>query len=956
VDKQLSRYSFDVWHRKSIEEVVDMEAVTPLEHDLDGNLDYEWHRIGVDDALKVLETDHKKGLSESEAKTRLERYGPNALAEEEEKTLFQMFVDQFKDFLVLILVASTVIAALMGEWVDASVIMAILILNAIMGVVQEGRAGKALAALKKMAVPVSTVVRDGRVQKVSSEELVPGDVVLLQAGDLIPADLRLIETVNTQIDESALTGESVPVEKDASIVLAGETSLGDRVNQAYFGTVVTYGRGVGVVTSTGMTTEIGKIAEMVSAQIEEDTPLQKKLTEFSKLLGIGALAICALVFVLGLIGGEPVFNMFMTAVSLAVAAIPEGLPAIVTIVLALGVQRMIACNAIVRRLPAVETLGCVTYICSDKTGTLTENKMTVREVFLASGRHVRVTGTGYAPHGDFMEDEKTVKPDPELLKLLDVAAGCNDASIVKEEGVTAGGITTVWSIVGDPTEGALVTLAAKGDRDKATIESLFPRIGELPFDSERKRMTTLHRLSSDWGPWSGGDIAAFVKGAPDILLSLSSSYFDGNDVCPLSEEKIESMLALIDKMGRRGLRVLGFAARGLEGLPAKLRSEDIEKGLIFVGLVGMIDPVRPEVVEAIRVSKKAGVTPVMVTGDYPHTARAIAIELGMFEEGDRIVTGVELDRMDQAELERIAKDVKVYARVSPEHKLRLVHALKKHDEIVAMLGDGVNDAPALGAADIGVAMGLSGTEVAKGASDMVLTDDNFASIVAAIEQGRIIFENIRKSIIYLLSCNIGELMIFLVAILAKLGNPLVPVQILMINLVTDGLPALALGMDPSEEGIMDVPPRDTKEGILSTPIVIRMFVVGMAIVAASLWPYVALLKAGASLEMARTAAFAVLGFGELLRALSSRSERQPIWHAKPGENPQLLAAVAVSALLLLAGVELPWLAQFFDTVSLGAAEWRMVIVASFIPMVTAEVMKLVGMAFSTRSRETVTSR
>ncbi|HXL05022.1 MAG TPA: cation-translocating P-type ATPase [Bacillota bacterium] len=933
-----------------------MEAVTPLNQDLDGDLSHEWHRMSIDGALRILETDGKEGLSSVEAKSRLERYGPNALAEEEEKTLLQMFIDQFKDFLVLILVASTVIAAIMGEWIDASVIMAILILNAIMGVVQEGRAGKALAALKKMAVPVATVVRDRRVQKISSEELVPGDVVLLQAGDLVPADLRLIETVNTQIDESALTGESVPVEKDASRVFDGETSLGDRANLAYFGTVVTYGRGAGVVTSTGMATEIGKIAKMVSAQIEEDTPLQKKLAEFGKLLGFGALAICALVFVLGLIGGEPAFNMFMTAVSLAVAAIPEGLPAVVTIVLALGVQRMITCNAIVRRLPAVETLGCVTYICSDKTGTLTENKMTVRDVFLASGRHIRVTGTGYAPQGEFVEGEEAVKADHELLRLLDIAAGCNDASIVQEEGVTAGGTTTIWSVVGDPTEGALVTLAAKGNRDKATAQSLFPRIGELPFDSDRKRMTTLHRLNVDWGPWTCGDVAAFVKGAPDILLSLSSFYFDGNDICPLSDERIESMLRLVDEMGRSGLRVLGFAARRLEGLPSKLRSEDIENGLVFVGLVGMIDPVRPEVVEAIKVSKKAGVTPVMVTGDYPHTAQAIAMELGMFEEGARIVTGAELDKMDQAELEEIAKDIRVYARVSPEHKLRLVHALKKHDEIVAMLGDGVNDAPALGAADIGVAMGLSGTEVAKGASDMVLTDDNFASIVAAIEQGRIIFENIRKSIIYLLSCNIGELMIFFVAILAKLGNPLVPVQILMINLVTDGLPALALGMDPSEEGIMDIPPRDTKEGILSKSIAIRMFIVGMAIVVATLWPYVTLLKSGAPLEVARTSAFAVLGFSELLRALSSRSERHPIWHAKPKENPQLLAAVAVSALLLLISIEVPWFAQIFDAVPLGAAEWRMVAIASFSPMVIAEVMKLVGMASSTRRREALEIR
>lgn len=928
-----------------------MGAVTPLDNNSDGDIGHEWHRMNIDEALKALETDGKEGLTSSEASARLERYGPNALAEEEPKTLLQMFIDQFKDFLVLILVGSTVIAAVMGEWVDACVILAILILNAIMGVVQEGRAGKALAALKKMAVPVATVIREGRVQKISSEELVPGDVVLLQAGDFVPADLRLIETVNTQIDESALTGESVPVEKDASRVFDSETSLGDRANLAYLGTIVTYGRGAGVVTSTGMATEIGKIAEMVSSQIQEDTPLQKKLAEFGKFLGFGALGICGLVFVLGWMSGEPVFNMFMTAVSLAVAAIPEGLPAVVTIVLAIGVQRMIAVNAIIRRLPAVETLGCVTYICSDKTGTLTENKMTVREVYLASGRHIQVTGTGYAPYGEFIENEDKVEADVELLRLLDVAAGCNDASIIEEEGQTAGGVTTIWSVVGDPTEGALVTLAAKGNRDKATVESLFPRVGEIPFDSARKCMTTLHCPDVEWGPCAKGDTVAFVKGAPDILLSLSRSYFDGAEIRPLSDDRVKSMLDLVDEMAKRGLRTLGFATKRVERVPSKPSPEEIENDLIFIGMVGMIDPVRPEVVEAIKISKKAGVTPVMVTGDYPHTAKAIAEELGMFEEGARIVTGSELDKMDQAELEAIAKGVRVYARVSPEHKLRLVHALKKHDEIVAMLGDGVNDAPALGAADIGVAMGLTGTEVAKSASDMVLTDDNFASVVAAIEQGRIIFENIRKSIIYLLSCNIGELLIFLVAILAKLGNPLAPVQILMINLVTDGLPALALGMDPSEEGIMEMPPRDTKEGILSKPIIIRMLIVGMSIVVAVLWPYVTLLRAGASWELARTSAFAALGLSELLRALSSRSERRPIWHAKPNENPQLLAAVVVSAVLLIASIEMPWLSQFLDTVSLGAREWRLVIMAGFIPTITAEVLKLVWKGLSTGGHE-----
>ena len=760
----------------------------------------KWYSISREEILTELETNSANGLMEYEVSARLEKYGKNELLESKEKSLVQMFFDQFKDFLVIILIISTVIAAILGEWLDAGVIMAILVLNAIMGVVQEGRAEKALAMLRKMAVPFTTVIRNGAIQKVSSALLVPGDIILLQAGDLVPADLRLTESINLKIDESALTGESVPVEKNAGGILEGEVVIGDQVNMAFLGTVITYGRGSGVVTSTGMKTEIGKIAEMVAGVVEEDTPLQKKLAEFGKWLGLAALGICGLVFLLGILEGEPVFNMFMTAISLAVAAIPEGLPAIVTIVLAIGVQKMISRNAIIRRLPAVETLGCVTYICSDKTGTLTENKMTVREIYLPSGRTIKVTGNGYEPTGEFLEGDRKIDPaaDPEMTPLISIAYGCNDASLVRND---SGGHASWadWTIVGDPTEGALVTMAAKVLPNRSEFDADYPRFQEIPFDSTRKRMSTLHfcPAKNRDGKGSGGAVA-FIKGAPDILLALSGFYCDGGTVKILNQEKIGEITETVSEMAGRGLRVLGFAMKKLDGKIENPDPEQIEKDLTFVGLIGMIDPVRPEVKSAIEMCRKAGVTPAMVTGDYPQTAKAIGMELNMIRPNDKIITGVELENMDQNSLEKIVRDVKIYARVSPEHKLRIVKALKKHDQIVAMTGDGVNDAPALNSADIGVAMGMSGTEVAKGASDMVLTDDNFASIVAAIEEGRGIFENIRKSIIYLLSCNIGELLVFLVAIIAKFGNPLIPVQILMINLATDGLPALALGMNYRE--------------------------------------------------------------------------------------------------------------------------------------------------------------
>ncbi|NLG83109.1 MAG: cation-translocating P-type ATPase [Firmicutes bacterium] len=878
----------------------------------------------IEEVVNLLDTNLSSGLSREEAERRLAIYGRNQLIEEKPRGFLAMFFDQFKDFLVLILIASTVIAALMGELLDAAVIMSIVILNAVLGVIQEGRAERALAALRRMAVPEATVLRDGRQIRVPSSALVPGDVVLLQAGDVVPADLRLVETVNLKTDESPLTGESVPVEKHADVLVPPEAALGDRPNQAFLGTTVVYGRGRGVVARTGMKTELGKIAALVASVEEVGTPLQRKLEEFGRWLGLACLGICLIVFILGILRGGELLEMFMTAGSLAVAAIPEGLPAMVTIVLALGVQRMIARNAIIRRLPAVETLGCATYVCSDKTGTLTENKMTVTELFLARGEQIAVSGRGYEPRGEFIATT-TATPidplaDPDLRVLLEAALACNDAELVEEEGR--------FEILGDPTEGALVVLAAKAGMSRERLAETLPRLDEIPFDSTRKRMTTVHRRDGQW--------VAFTKGAPDILLELCHHYREKGEERPLSPEKRREYHEEIGRFAGRGLRVLGLAYKSL---PPGTK-EGWDEHLTFLGLVAMQDPVRAEAKAAVATCLRAGIKPVMITGDYAQTARAIAAELGMAEP--EVFTGAQIEAMSDRELEEALGRSPVFARVSPEHKLRIVEALRRRGEVVAMTGDGVNDAPALRSADIGVAMGIAGTEVAKGASDMVLADDNFATIVAAIEEGRVIFENIRKAVIYLLSCNIGELLLFFLAILGGLPGPMVPVQILLINLVTDGLPALALGVEPKEENIMDLPPRDPKEGILNRTIVFRMFFVGSLMGIAALVPFVFIYRRDGDLALARTAAFTTLAFAELWRVLASRSERRPWWRMPFFGNPQLILAILSSALIILAVLYLPPVAGIFQTVVPKARFWEVVLPMIFVPMLGAEVAKRFG--------------
>jgi len=892
-----------------------------------------YHSMDVMEAARLLNTDLKKGLSSDEAKERFEKYGPNELREKKRITLFQMFLNQFKDFLVVILIAATVVSALLGEITDAVVILAIVVLNATLGVIQESKAEKALESLKKLASPMAKVIRDGKSIEIPASQLVPGDLVLLEAGNFVPADLRLVETVNLKIEEAALTGESVPVEKKAEVVLREDINLGDRINLAFMGSLVTYGRGKGIVVATGMETEIGIIAGMLEEYEEEATPLQRNLEQFGKILGIVSLGICAVIFVLGLIRGIPVFEMFMTSVSLAVAAIPEGLPAVVTIVLALGMHRMIRKNAVIRKLPAVETLGAATIICSDKTGTLTQNQMTVVE-FFAKGRRYKVSGEGYKPFGDILyQDQKVdVSDDDVLKKLFTASALCNDAELYNEEGK--------WGILGDPTEGALVVLAKKAGFSKEELNTLYPREFEIPFDSDRKRMTTIHKVE--------GRYQAFVKGAPDVILSLCNYILLDEGVLPLNEEMKEQILEENRAMASKALRVLAVAYRRLDILPETISSEEVEKDLIFIGLLGMFDPPRPEVIEAVRVCKEAGIKPVMITGDHKDTAVAIASEIGILRPGGRVLTGAELSKMTDEELETIVEDVDVYARVSPEHKMKIVKALKNRGHVVSMTGDGVNDAPALKRADIGVAMGITGTDVAKQSSDMILMDDNFASIVSAVKEGRIIFSNIRKFVFYLLSCNFGEILVIFTGMLLNLPVILKPIQLLWLNLVTDSFPALALGMEAGERDIMKIPPRSPKEGIINREMKWNMTVQSPIIAAATLFSFIVGFKIYKDENVARTFAFTTLITSELLRAYAARSERYSVFSIGFFSNRFMVLSTLISFILLLAAIYVPFLRPIFYTVSLTFMDWLYVGGLALVPFAAAEIGKVAVRSFLNR--------
>jgi Ca2+-transporting ATPase len=914
-----------------------------------------WHALSTEDVLEKLETKLENGLTDEVAKKRLEKIGPNQLAEKPRPSFLSLVLSQLKSFVVILLIVASIISAILGEWVDAAAIMTIVVLNAIMGVVQESRAEEALAALKKMAAPDAQVLRNGKRVVIPAAQLVPGDIVFLEAGNFVPADLRLIESVNLRVDESALTGESVPVQKNATLIIDAESSLGDRKNTAFMGTVVAYGRGRGVVVSTGMNTQLGMIATMLQAVGEEETPLQKRLDQLGKTLGWACLAVCAIVFVTGIIEGGDPLTLFMIAVSLAIAAVPEGLPAIVTISLALGMREMIRRHALIRRLSSVETLGSATVICSDKTGTLTQNEMTVTRIWV-DGQFTSVSGQGYSPVGEFSVDGKPVNLDqyPAVRTALWVGALNNDALLEKIE--TEDG-SLDFNMVGDPTEGSLLVAAYKAGAFSSELNVAYPRTNEVPFDSERKRMVTIHSIddprTEDISPFTNGSKkkshVIAVKGAPDLVLNLCTRYQPMNDgeSRVLDQAARERIIAANDAMTKDALRVLGVAYRVAEVLPEEISAAELEQDLIFVGLIGMIDPARTEVKPALQTAANAGIRTIMITGDYPNTARAIAENIGLLRPGHKVMTGAQLNEMDDVTLKNEVELTDVFARVSPEHKMRIVDALKANGEIVAMTGDGVNDAPAIKRADIGVSMGITGTDVAKETADMVLTDDNYVSIVSAVEQGRIIYSNIRKFVYYLISCNLAEiLIIFLPTALGRwlLPNltpdqyaPLTAVQLLWLNLVTDGAPALALGTEKGDPDIMDQKPRPTKEPIINKEMWIGVVMQTIAITSVTL---IAFWRGQMhDIRYAETMAFATLSLSELIRAFTSRSEHYPLFKIGVFSNKWMNLAVLASMVLIFAVIYIPFFNPIFETEPLTLTEWRLVLPLLLIPSIVAELTK-----------------
>ena len=872
----------------------------------------QWFTKPTGEVLKELDTNRERGLSSKQAEERLSKYGPNALEGAKKESLAMRFLGQLKDPMIIVLLAAAVLSLISSggaDWIESVIILGIVIINAIISISQEDNANKALEALQKMSAPLAKVLRNSEVIRLETDKLVPGDIIVLEAGDLVPADARILECANLKADESAMTGESVPVSKLAIDSLPEETALGDRKNMVISSTVITNGRATCVVTATGMDTEVGQIARMLTDAEDTTTPLQRKMGEISKTLSFICLAVCAVMFGVGLIHGKGLLEMFMTAVSLAVAAIPEGLPAIVTIVLALGVQRMVKRNAIVKKLPAVETLGCAGVICSDKTGTLTQNRMTVVDVWSCGGAHRK--------------------------EALLIGTMCNDTVLTYDGDGSP-------RTAGDPTETAFVTAALKEDgMDKNLLEKEMPRMAELPFDSERKLMSTIHPLN--------GKYRVMVKGAPDVLLARCTSILDNGvtALTPVLAKQVEDANAA---MAEKALRVLGCAYKDIDAIPqGELTSEELENGLTFVGLVGMIDPPRMEVKQAVAECYGAGIRPVMITGDHKLTAVAIAKELDIFRPGDLAITGEDLDFMPQEMLEQEVEKFAVYARVSPEHKMRIVKAWQKRGQVVAMTGDGVNDAPALKVADIGCAMGITGTDVAKGAADMILTDDNFATIVHAVEQGRGIYANIKKAIHYLLSCNIGEIITLFLATLFNFHQaPLVPVQLLWLNLVTDSLPALALGMEPVEHGVMQEKPRSASEPLFNRSFSIRLAwqgtMVGLITLAAYWLGEYVLSDPNAADATANTMAFATLTLCQLFHAYDVRSEHQSIVTIGLFSNKAMNKAFVVGMLLQLAVLLVPPLMSVFSVCALSAVEWAVVLGLSVLPLGVCEAEKAIRRA------------
>ncbi|MGI6326895.1 MAG: cation-translocating P-type ATPase [Saccharofermentanales bacterium] len=881
-----------------------------------------------DQIAKRLMTDGEIGLTTSEARARLEQYGFNSLQEKKKQTIWSKLLNQFKDAMVLILIAAALISGFLAEWIDAAVILAIVVINAVLGLIQEGRAEKAIEALKKMTSPQARVIRDGELQIIEAAQLVPGDLIVLEAGDIVPADIRLFESSAMTADEASLTGESVPVRKDAAETYVDTMQLGDRHNMVFMSTPITSGRGRGVVIATGSQTIIGGIADRLQEIKEEETPLQRNLNQLGKWLGIVCIAVCAIVFLQGILMGGEFLTMFMTAVSLAVAAIPEGLPAVVTIVLALGMKRMADRNAIVKKLLAVETLGSVDVICSDKTGTLTQNEMMVTRLYVPE-RLIEVDGQGYTPEGNLIDSsdgQPLEAPDQGVIGfLLKIGGLCNDARLVERDGV--------YAIIGDPTEGALVVAAAKAGLGQNDLQKQYPRVEDLPFDSKRKMMSTCHTSFGE------APVVSLTKGAPDIILSRCSQWMSDDGPQPMTEELRQTIFDVNRQLASSALRVLAFACKYHDG-----DVENAEEDLIFVGLMGMIDPARPEARDAVTLCTRAGIRAVMITGDYLDTAVAIANDLGMIKSGDRVLTGAELDAMSDEDLIQAVETTAVYARVSPDHKVRIVNALRQNGHIASMTGDGVNDALALKSADIGVAMGITGTDVAKGTADMILTDDNFATIVAAVKEGRILYSNIRKFVGFLLSCNVGEiLVIFLVSLLMGPAMvPLLPIQLLWLNLVTDSFPALALGQEKGEPDIMEQKPRHQKEPILNRLMIRTIIIQAVAIFISTFSAFrigLAIYGHGADggpSDGARTFAFVTLILAELFRSYSARSERLPVLKIGVFTNPTLNKAILLSLALLLVVIYVPILDPIFHTISLGLLDWVIIIPLAFVPFLAAE--------------------
>ena len=885
-----------------------------------------WHNLPFIEVLNQLNTS-KNGLTSEEAKQRLLRHGLNELKVAKKISAFALFLNQFKSLIIAVLIAACIVSLALGEFVDAIAIISIVILNATIGFYQEFNAEKSIAALKKLSSPQSKVWRDGILCNIPASEIVVGDVLELEAGDLVGADARLFEAASFKTIESALTGESKPVNKKSTDIKKVETPLADRENMIYMGTAISNGTGKAIVVATAMQTEIGHIANLIEeAGEKEETPLQQKLQSFGSILMWSCLGVVAILFVLGLTRGTPIIEMFMTAVSLAVAAVPEGLPTVVTIAFALGVLRMSRRKALIRKLPAVETLGSTNVICTDKTGTLTVGEMTVRALYL-DDQQLDVTGEGYDPKGEILlnGEKQNINTSPSLMALTNNLLGCNNSHLINEKGT--------WQIIGDPTEGAMISVGLKAGGKLEEIEANFPKYHEIPFDSDRKRRCVIRKLPN--GKWR-----AFINGAPDLLLTKCSAYLNKNEILPFSENGREKINHANNEMAKRSLRVIGSAFRDFDDLSSQQLTEDfIETDLVFVGLCGMIDPPRLEVKDAISKCHSASIRVVMITGDHPQTAMAIAKEIGIAKENDLCLTGIELDKTTDEELKSKVSKVAVYARVTAEHKLRIVNALKSNDAIVAMTGDGINDAPAIKGADIGIAMGRSGTEVTKQASDMIITDDNFTSIVAAVEEGRGIYNNIRKTLQYLIAGNVGELLLMTICIFMGLPSALLPIHLLWINLVTDGLPALCLATDAIDHSVMSQKPRPKQENIIDSDFIKTMLITSFLTAGVSFAVFMHQLN-NHSLEEARTHAFSVLVFTELLRAFGVRSLIRPIWKINVFTNINLLIVLVISISFQIWTHHNIYLANFFKTSLMHLDDCFILILISTIPLLGIEVFKL----------------